>query len=78
MTDENEVYQPGDAVPASGIYDVFHDSLDGHEHAHPHQVMALRGTQFPPCRACHTHVRFRLHREAEHIDTHDLLRGANP
>ena len=38
MTGASEVYQPGDAVPASGIYVVFHDSLDGHECAHPHQV----------------------------------------
>ena len=40
MTGASEVYQPGDAVPACGIYVVFHDSLDGHEHAHPHQVTA--------------------------------------
>jgi hypothetical protein len=56
MTDERELYKPGDTVPESGIYDVFHDSLDGHEHAHPHQVTAIRGVLFPPCRACHAHV----------------------
>ena len=38
MTGASEVYQQGDAVPASGICDVFHDSLDGHEHAQPRQV----------------------------------------
>ena len=38
MTGAREVYQPGDAVPAFGICDVFYNSPDGHEHAHPHQV----------------------------------------
>jgi hypothetical protein len=53
MANDGEVYQPGNLVPDSGIYNVFHDRLDGHEHAHPHQVTAIRGTHFPPCRACH-------------------------
>ena len=74
MTNDRELYQPGDTVPDSGIYDVFHDRLDGHEHAHSHQVTAIGGTLFPPCRACHGHVRFQLHRKADHIETHDLFR----
>ena len=43
MTGASEVFQPGDAVPVSGIYDVFHDSLDGHEHAHPHEATNKEG-----------------------------------
>jgi hypothetical protein len=74
MTDECQQYKPGDTVPESGIYDVFHDSLDGHEHAHPHEVTAIRGKLFPPCRACHAHVRFRLHHPPAIVDRHDLFR----
>jgi hypothetical protein len=75
MTDERELYKPGDTVPESGIYDVFHDSLDGHEHAHLHEVTAIRGMRFPPCRACHAYVRFRLQHPADHVDTHDLFQS---
>lgn len=53
MTNQRQVYQPGDTVPESGIYNVVHDTLDGHEHAHPHQVTAIRGATFPPCCVCH-------------------------
>ena len=74
MTGEGELYKPGDAVPESGVYGVLHDSLDGHTHAHPHEVTAIRGMLFPPCRACQANVRFRLHHTADHIDVHDLFR----
>ena len=73
MTNERESYQPGDAVPESGLYDVFHDSLDGHEHALPHPVTAIRGTRFPPCHACHAQVRFQLRQQADPIDAHELF-----
>ena len=73
MTDEAELYKPRDSVPESGIYDVFHDCLDGHEHAAPHPVTAIRGALFPPCRACHIHVRFRLRHAAEHVDADELF-----
>lgn len=68
MRDQHELYKPGDIVPQSGIYDVTHDNLDGHEHAHPHQVTAIRGTLFPPCRVCLEHVRFRLRHAADDIE----------
>ena len=70
MADERKLYKPGDIVPESGIYEVSHDNLDGQEHAQPHQVTAIRGTRFPPCRACHEHVRFRLRDAADHVDAH--------
>jgi hypothetical protein len=71
MASETGVFGPGDKVPASGIYDVIHDKLDGDEHAHPHQVTAIAGSVFPPCRGCQGSVKFRLHRAAEHLDEHD-------
>ncbi len=70
MAKEKDEFKPGEKVPASGIYDVIHDKLDGDDHAHPHQVTAVSGTVFPPCRGCHGGVRFRLHLAAEHIEAH--------
>lgn len=70
MTDESDVLKPGDAALASGIYDVIHDKLDGDDHAHTHQVTAVQGERFPPCRGCQDHVRFRLHQAAEHVQVH--------
>ena len=64
-------FKPGDKVPTSGIYDVIHDRLDGDDHAHPHQITAISGKVFPPCRGCTGSVRFRLHQAAEHVETHD-------
>lgn len=65
-----EEFSPGQMVPISGIYDVLHDSLDGDDHALPHQVTAIAGKVFPPCRGCHGSVRFRLHQAAEHLEEH--------
>lgn len=70
MANNGEVLKPGDRVPASGIYEVIHDKLDGDDHAHAHQVTAIAGTVFPPCRGCHGGVRFQLHLAAEHIEAH--------
>ena len=64
-------FKPGDKVPTSGIYDVIHDKLDGDHHAHPHQVTAISGKVFPPCRGCTGSVRFRLYQAAEHVEAHD-------
>jgi uncharacterized protein len=69
-------FKPGDTVPTSGIYDVIHDKLDGDDHANPHQVTAIAGMVFPPCRGCNGWVRFRLHQAAEHVETHGLLMEA--
>ena len=68
-------YKPGDRVPVSGIYDVTHDKLDGDDHALPHQVTAIAGKVFPPCRWCGGEVRFRLHRAAFHVDADVHFRG---
>jgi len=68
-------YKPGDRVPVSGIYDVTHDRLDGDDHALPHQVTAIAGKVFPPCRWCGREVRFRLHHAAFHVDADVHFRG---
>jgi hypothetical protein len=70
MTKNFEEFKPGERVPTSGIYDVVHDKLDGDHHALPHQVTAIAGKMFPPCRGCHGSVRFRLHLAAEHVEDH--------
>jgi hypothetical protein len=70
MEEKSDEFKPGDQVPASGIYDVIHDKLDGDDHAHPHQVIAMSGTVFPPCLGCHGWVRFRLHQAAEPVEAH--------
>ena len=75
MVTKIEEFKPGDPVPASGIYEVIHDKLDGEDHAHPHQVLALAGTVFPPCRGCHGWVRFRLHHAAEPVEVHPHFKG---
>ena len=71
MTRNLKEFKPGEKVPASGIYDVVHDKLDGDDHALPHQVTAIAGKVFPPCRGCHEFVRYRLHQAAEHVETHN-------
>jgi hypothetical protein len=61
-------FKPADKAKATGIYEVFHDKIDGDHHAHPQQVIVLAGTVFPQCRGCHEWVRFRLTQEVESID----------
>jgi len=72
--ESQDTFKPGDNVPASGIYDVIHDRLDGDDHALPHQITAIAGTLFPPCRVCREWVNFRLHRAAEQVGAHHLFR----
>ena len=69
MVDKNKEFTPGEKVPASGIYNVIHDKLDGDDHAGPHQVTLLAGTVFPRCKGCKEWVRFRLYHAAEHVAT---------
>ena len=73
---DHALYKPGDTVPESGIYDVFHGRLDGHEHAGPYQVTAIRGTLFPLCRVCSDHVRFRLFQAATHLNADHHFLGS--
>jgi len=55
--------RPGDPVRESGIYEVVH----GRDHRQAHEVVMLRGTEFPLCDTCDVDVRFRLVRTAPYI-----------
>jgi hypothetical protein len=71
IANDGDLFKPGDAVPASGIYDVIHDKLDGQEHAEQHQITAIAGKTFPPCKGCQAWVRYRLYRAAEYIQENE-------
>jgi hypothetical protein len=64
----------GETVTKSGVYNVTHDKLDGHDHAHPHPVIAMRGTVLPPCRLCKNGVTYSLILAAEDVKAHDLFK----
>jgi hypothetical protein len=68
-TSNSKEFSPGQKVPASGIYEVTHDKLDGDDHAPKHQVTLIAGTVFPCCKVCGEWVRFRLLEAAEHVET---------
>jgi hypothetical protein len=59
-------YKPGMMVPISGIYTVVHVA-----HRADHQVMAIRGEEFPHCRFCHADVTFYPTQTITHM-THDF------
>ena len=59
-------YQPGQIVPTSGIYTAVHLA-----HRSPHEVVAIRGEEFPSCRACRDEVRFQITHLVPHM-THDF------
>jgi len=46
-------YKPGQMVPISGLYSVIHQN-----HRPDHEVLAIRGDEFPCCRVCKGEVRF--------------------
>ena len=53
-------------VPISGVYAVVHDV-----HREPHEVLAIRGEEFPQCRLCKGAVRFYVAQVKPHM-THDF------
>ena len=57
------VCQPGQLAPASGVYLVKHLN----QHRGVHEVLVIRGEEFPLCRTCRASVRFRLQREIDHV-----------
>jgi hypothetical protein len=61
-------FKPGERAKTSGVYDVFHDKIDGEHHAQQHQVIVIAGTVFPRCKGCREWVRFRLSREVQYVD----------
>lgn len=54
-----QVFQPGEAVPESGVYTVVH----GH-HRQRHSATIFKGGRFPQCARCGGAVRFVLARSA--------------
>jgi hypothetical protein len=63
---DQQTHMPGQIVPASGIYTAIHDL-----HRPDHEVVAIRGEEFPPCRICKDEVRFHIARTIPHM-THDF------
>jgi hypothetical protein len=59
-------FRPGQMVPISGLYTVAHE-----RHRTEHQVLAVRGDEFPACRVCKSAVRFFV-AEIVHYITHDF------
>ena len=59
-------YKPGQLVPISGLYAVVHQN-----HRAEHEVLAIRGDEFPTCRICKGAVRFYVAKIIPYI-THDF------
>jgi len=53
----HEGHKPGEAVPTTGIYRIFH-----RQHRLMHEAALIQGTSFPRCRKCKGAVRFVLAR----------------
>jgi hypothetical protein len=62
-------FAPGEKIPASGIYNVIHDKVDGDDHAQQHRITLIAGGAFPRCKGCGEWVRFRLYQAAENAET---------
>jgi len=61
------LFKPGDEVPRSGIYCVFH----ANQHAKAHEVTCVYRERFPPCTSCAEGVRFALVSGAQHVTSHE-------
>jgi len=59
-------YKPGEEVPESGIYKITHDK----NHAESDEVTSIAGKEFPPCKDCGHHPKFKLVRAAHHLENH--------
>lgn len=53
-------------MPISGVYTAIHI-----DHRAPHEVVAIRGEEFPVCRICKHEVRFYVTQLVPHM-THDF------
>lgn len=60
---KTRMYKPGMIVPESGLYQVIHDRY----HSAVHEVTAIRGEVFPPCRHCGSGMGYKLVRAAKHL-----------
>jgi hypothetical protein len=59
-------FKPGQLVPISGLYTVVHQN-----HRAEHEVLTIRGDEFPTCRVCKSDVRFYIKEVVPYI-THDF------
>jgi hypothetical protein len=57
------LYEPGEVVPESGVYEATHS-----RHRAAHHVTAAQGDTFPDCSVCGGKVRFRFLRSAPPIE----------
>jgi hypothetical protein len=62
-SNDGEVFNSGDVVRLTGIYEVLHD---GH-HREAHEVVMHVGDLFPACDTCDQKVRFKVIRTAPYI-----------
>jgi hypothetical protein len=60
---EGKIFESGEIVRETGIYEVLHDR----EHRPAHEVVMLGRDTFPRCETCEARVRFRLLRPAPYI-----------
>ena len=60
---EEITYYPGDKVPSTGIYGVYHDGHQGEVGS----LALITGQKFPACAACGSAVRYQLEYGAPHI-----------
>lgn len=60
-------YTPGQNAPVTGLYRVHH----GATHREDHDVVIIRGEEFPACRLCKGQVTYTIKQQASHI-THDI------
>jgi hypothetical protein len=71
--DGKRLYRAGQMVPISGLYIAIHEL-----HRPEHEVIAIRGEEFPPCRICREQVRFYVASPIPHM-MHDFdLAGPAP
>lgn len=54
-------FRPQMTVPQSGVYRALHDG-----HRPPHDLLLVRGDEFPSCRSCQDRVRFVLAEKVGH------------
>lgn len=60
---DERLYQTGEIVPDSGIYEIVHHS----EHREPHSAILIKGQLFRGCETCGQAVSYRLVRTAPYI-----------
>jgi hypothetical protein len=62
---EGPIFQAGEIVRKSGIYEAIHEDA----HRQSHEVVLIEDDLFPSCDTCSERVRFRLVRSAPYIFT---------